>query len=167
MNNLVLLGRFFYRYRNIIALPFFVLLVLFSQPGVNTIFAHAFVAAGVLIRLWAAGHIGEKARGRAITAEKRIISGPYYVLKHPLYLGNLFLVSGTILLYNPVFWLGLLIIAVFLLEYSIIIYAEESNLKQLRRERINFSLKNLKGEISTIIILILVYAVYFLKHLRY
>jgi len=158
---LIALGKIFYRHRSLIALPFFLLLLFLAKPDGKSILPHLLIFSGIIIRLWSAGYIGEKARGRKITAEFRIISGPYHILRHPLYIGNFFLVSGMILLFNPTFWFALLLIIIFLFEYSIIIFAENYILKNLPEKKFRFSFKNLKGEISTIIIVVIIYTLYF------
>ncbi|MEO0094472.1 MAG: methyltransferase [candidate division WOR-3 bacterium] len=162
MNSFVKLGRFFYRYRSLIAVLFFLLLLILGKPVCNTVLPHIFIICGIVIRVCAAGYIGEKSRGKEIRTEYRIVNGPYRILKHPLYIGNFFLVLGTICLFNPPNWLKLCLILAFLLEYSIIIFAEEEYMKDLPVHNIKFSVTNLKSEFSTIIVLAAIYFLYFL-----
>ncbi|MEO0185144.1 MAG: methyltransferase [candidate division WOR-3 bacterium] len=157
------MGRFFYRWRNVIAIPFFLLLLILGNPEHQVVLPHLFVFLGIGIRLWSAGYIGEKSRGKEIKAEYRIINGPYRISRHPLYVGNFFLVLGTILLYNPALWFGLLLIVCFVLEYSVIVFAEEQHLKNFPAKQVKFHCSNLKGEISTIIVLIVIYLISFAK----
>ena len=58
----------------------------------NELSAHAaagiiFLVSGVLIRFWARGHFE---RVRLFT------TGPYALVRHPLYLGSLFIVVGVL-----------------------------------------------------------------------
>lgn len=53
----------------------------FARPTRGTLVAGAIIAvAGELLRIWAAGHLE---KGREVTS-----SGPYRVLRHPLYAGS-------------------------------------------------------------------------------
>ncbi len=156
-------GKFFYKYRGIIGVFVFLLMFYFSKPNYENFLSHILIIFGLLIRLWGAGCIGEKSRTQELSALYRIISGPYRILRHPLYIGNFFLVMGTVFLYNPPKCLKILIIMAFLIEYSIIIAAEEKHLKGLPTRIIKFSFKNLKSELSTILIMTAIYLIYFLR----
>ncbi|MEO0122750.1 MAG: methyltransferase [candidate division WOR-3 bacterium] len=133
----------------------------FSKPNSTFFLSHILIISGLSIRLWATGYIGEKARTKELNAFYRIVSGPYRILRHPLYIGNFFLVMGTVFLYNPPFWLKIIIILAFLIEYSIIIITEEEYLKGLPALIIKFSFKKLKFELSTILIMVVIYLIYF------
>jgi hypothetical protein len=160
--NIAALGRFFYRRRSFIAVPFFLLLIFFSRPDEKIILPHFFILPGLILRLWATGYIGEKSRGKELTAEYRIISGPFGYFRHPLYIGNFLLVLGVIFLYNPPVWLGTTLVAIFLFEYSMIIYVEEKTLKRLPTRNVRFSIKNLKSEFSTWGVMLSIYLIYLL-----
>ena len=113
------------------------------------------------IRIWAAGYIGKSARGNKFSGQYMITNGPYQYLKHPLYIGNFFLVLGVIILFNPVLWFAILLIILFILEYTIIMLSEINYLQNLPKKEKKFELINVKGEISTMIILIMIFLVYF------
>lgn len=186
----VQVGRFLYRYRGLIAAPFFLLLLIFSRSVQQSVINHPLLfdfaqgrlfppslrgrilvggildLIGLAIRLWAAGYIGQKSRGNKFAGEFKIINGPYRYLKHPLYLGNLFLVLGVILLFNPSFLFGIFLVILFLIEYTIIINAENSYLRNLTSIKTKFKLSNVKSEISTIIILTVIYIIYFIPSFR-
>jgi len=136
------------------------LLAILSPPGKVNILPNLFILLGIGIRLWASGYLGIRARSRNIEGKFKIANGPYRILKHPLYCGNFFLVIGTILLYKPPIWLGIALVIIFLLEYSIIIYTEEKILKNSPIQKIKFSIKNLKNEFSTLIVLLTIYLIY-------
>jgi len=160
MERIVMSGRFFYKYRGIIALPAFLLLLYFSKPESRQVLSHILIICGLLIRFWASGYIGEKARTKELKAEYRISNGPFGILRHPLYIGNFFLVSGTVLLYNPPLWFKIIIIAIFLIEYTIIIIAEETHLKRIPVCRLKFSFRNVKSEIQTFLVMAVIYLIY-------
>lgn len=148
-----------------IAIPFFVLLVILSRPIHSPILASIFIGVGIFIRIWAGGYIGQRARQNHFSAHYMITNGPYRFLKHPLYCGNLLLVVGVILLFNPPPWFAILLIILFILEYSIIAFSEFHHLKKLPKKRVKFKLTNTRGEISTVIILMIIYLVYVVRSL--
>lgn len=161
MKNLFQIGKYLYRYRAAIAVVFFVPLVYLARPRISLI-AHFLILVGVALRIWAAGYIGPAARKREFHAEHRIISGPYRVLKHPLYIGNFFLVLGVIILFNPPQYLGLAYLGFFILVYTLISLSEKRYLTRKPECRVQFKLNNLRAELSTLIVLGVIYSVYFL-----
>ena len=160
---IIKIGEFLYKYRAVIAAPFFIFLVIFSRPTHLQIFSIIFMIAGTLLRIWAAGYIGTKSRDNRFTTPHLITSGPYRYLRHPLYLGNFFLVIGVILLFNPPIWLAILLIILFIIVYSMIIFGELHYLKNLPEKKVRFKLINAKGEISTIFIMCIIYLVYLVR----
>jgi len=157
---IIQLGKFLFRYRAIIATPFFILLVILSKP--TNVFTLAIISflIGIGIRIWAAGYIGIAARSTKFSGQFVITNGPYKYLKHPLYLGNFFLVFGVIILFNPTIWFALLLIFLFIFEYAIIIISEMNYLKNLPKKEVRFALTNCRTETSTIIIMLLIFLIY-------
>lgn len=164
MQMVVAFGRLLYRHRSLIALPFFAFLVILGRPEIKNTIPHLLILLGIIIRLWASGYIGSISRGYEISGDYRVIDGPYKILRHPLYLGNLFLVLGTILLFNPPVWYRRTLIIIFIIEYSIISIAEKNHLTNLPGKKVNFSFHNLKGEISTIIVIIIIYFISYFRN---
>ncbi|MBM3316129.1 hypothetical protein FJY71_09915, partial [candidate division WOR-3 bacterium] len=60
-----------------------------------------------------------------IGGDQRVVSGPYRLLAHPLYTGNLLLVSGMLLALRPASWFVLAVLAGFLVEYGVFAGAEQ------------------------------------------
>ena len=165
MKNITQAGKYLFRYRAAIAAVFFVILIFYAKP-VSSIIGHISIIAGIGIRLWAAGYIGPEARKREFYAEHRIRSSPYRMLKHPLYVGNFFLVLGVIALYNPSQWLGLFYILLFVVMYSLITISEKQYLKEKPEIEASYRFSNLKGEASTLVVLAVIYAVWILLFIR-
>ncbi len=159
---LIQLGKILFKFRAFIAVPFFILLVIFSRPGHINIIPYLIIFIGSIIRFWAAGYIGKKARATNFSTGCWIINAPYKYLKHPLYVGNFFLVLGVVLLFNPAIWFGVLVMVVFLLVYRFIIMSESNYLEDLPETKAHFKLVNCKGEISTIIVVIVVLLIHYL-----
>ena len=139
---------------------FFLILVLFAKPA-TSLLAHVFIAIGVALRFWAAGYIGTEARGHAFYALHRITNGPYRILKHPLYAGNFLLVLGVLIMYNPPWWMGITYVAMFLLMYSVISLGEADHLKEKPEINVAYRVRNLRGELSTLIVMAAIYALWF------
>lgn len=158
--HLIQLGRFLYKYRAWIAVPFFILLVLFKRPGNIATIPYLLILVGLVIRFWAAGYIGKKARAAKFSTDCRITNGPYKYLEHPLYLGNFFLVLGIIMLFNPVIWFAIIVLIFFLSIYTIIILGEMDYLRGRPEIKEKFAFANCKGEVSTIGIVILILIIY-------
>lgn len=159
---IIKLGQFLFKYRAWIAVPFFILLVIFARPGHIRIIPYGMILIGLALRFWAAGHVGQKARAIGFTTGCRIMNAPYKYLKHPLYLGNFFLVLGIVILFSPATWLAVLIMILFLLIYALIITGEMDYLKGLPEKTVQFKLTNCKGEISTIIIVMIILIIHYI-----
>ena len=69
-----------------VALAFLVL----AQPTPGSLMAGALLALlGEGLRLWAIGYTGEPTRSQELDAPKLVTTGPYGLVRNPLYLGNL------------------------------------------------------------------------------
>jgi protein-S-isoprenylcysteine O-methyltransferase Ste14 len=160
VNRYIQVGKYLFRYRAAIAAIFFIALLFFAKPA-SSIIANISILVGILLRLWAAGYIGPEARGQAFYALHRVSNGPYRLLKHPLYAGNFFLVLGVIMMYNPPRWLGIAYIALFLLMYGLVSLSEEYYLRGKPAIKAAFSVRNLQGETSTLIVMAVIYVLWF------
>lgn len=57
---------------------------------------------GLLLRCWATAHLGGVGRTRSPAAPRtRVVSGPYLFLRHPIYVGNLAIALGLLLVLRP------------------------------------------------------------------
>ena len=148
---LISLGKVLFRYRAVIAIPFFVTLVLLSKPAPTPWTGCILVLVGLGMRLWAAGYIGTRGRTRVILTDFRIVNGPYRVLRHPLYIGNFLLVLGVTVLYGPPRWYAVVIVASYCIMYSLIAWSESWYLKERPEIRVVYRIVNLRGEVSTLI----------------
>lgn len=157
------IGKLLFKYRALVAVPFFVVLVMRSRPAGSLLIPVILTLIGLVIRAWAAGYIGNAARGRDFRSQFRITNGPYKLLRHPLYIGNFLLVAGTIFLFNPLPWLAAVLIGIFLIEYGLFIVAEEKYIKNLPHQEEKFALHRLRHELSTLVVMVVIWMVYFVK----
>jgi hypothetical protein len=118
-----------YRRRGETAAPLALALVLLARPTAERLAVGLpIVALGEALRLWAASHIGDHARGRRFRAPgpaTRARGGPYRVLKHPLYAGNLVVCLGLLVAGRageP--WFPALFLAAFCVQYSLFMRRE-------------------------------------------
>ena len=124
-----MLGRFLFRWREVIGLAAFGVVFWLARPTVGSCSAGlALVLAGLAVRFWASGYLGIEGRAREIGASRRIVSGPYRLLRHPLYIGNFLLVAGMLVALRPPLWLGAVVLVGFVVEYTLIVVAEEKDL---------------------------------------
>ena len=81
---------------------------------------------GVAIRIWAQMHL----RNRLVKTLEFTSSGPYQLMRNPLYIGTLTVAAGFVLASRQ--WvLGVLFAAVFLLIYLPVVELEEQHLRSL------------------------------------
>lgn len=76
-----------YRFRQFMNVLYFVIVLIAARPVAWMLAAGACLAvAGVLVRLWASGHIRKN--------DELAMDGPYAFVRHPLYTGNLLIGTG-------------------------------------------------------------------------
>jgi protein-S-isoprenylcysteine O-methyltransferase Ste14 len=121
-------GGWLFRQRTWLPLP--VAIALLVMPGgppsfVVQLFGVAAVAAGELIRLWAVRHIGVISRTRSDRLGPLVSSGPFGLVRNPLYIGNLLLWTGFAVSAG-LLWLAPIVAIVFAAEYHAIVRWEEA-----------------------------------------
>ena len=95
----------------------------FSHPTVSSLLYGVPVSlAGLALRAWAAGHLAKN--------QKLTTSGPYGIVRNPLYIGTLLVALGLVMASRS--WaLGVVFAMVFLLIYLPVIQLEEQHLGNL------------------------------------
>jgi protein-S-isoprenylcysteine O-methyltransferase Ste14 len=86
------------------------------------------VAAGEGLRLWAVNHIGVISRTRSDRLGPLVASGPFSLVRNPLYVGNILLWVGFAVSAR-LFWLAPLVALLLALEYHAIVRWEEQLLE--------------------------------------
>jgi len=92
------------------------------------------VVCGEALRLWAVRHIGVISRTRGDRLGPLIETGPFALIRNPLYIGNLALWVGFTLSARLV-WLVPVVIIILGLEYHAIVRWEESLLESRRGDQ--------------------------------
>ncbi len=112
----------------IFAWPFFGTKGIGKLIAVDVLTGLAMVATGEAVRLWAAGHIGGRSRSRHGHVRELITGGPYGIVRNPVYIGNGLQWMGIGLLAGCRWYLAV-VMAAFLIIYSLIIRWEEKLLE--------------------------------------
>lgn len=127
---IVRVGGWLFRKRTSIPLPVVLALLLLPPDAAvaeaSWLFAAGFVVVvlGELIRMWGVHHIGSVSRTRSERLGPLIDSGPFAVVRNPLYIGNILLWLGfTLSARLP--WLAPVVLVVLGLEYHAIVRWEE------------------------------------------
>lgn len=125
------IGERFFRWRDYTAVPLALIILIFAQPSAAAAtFGILLILFGELIRLYSVSFIGTISRTRKDNVGADLVTtGPYKVVRNPLYVGNFFIVSG-IATYSGRLWLLLLTLALFAVQYYYIVIYEESILEQ-------------------------------------
>jgi protein-S-isoprenylcysteine O-methyltransferase Ste14/membrane-associated phospholipid phosphatase len=139
----VALGTFLFRWRSYLplaALPVLVLSIAVTQVPLSShavdlgweALAVGVAGAGLALRVWTAGVASPGTSGRNTRAQKAAAlntTGPYSIVRHPLYLANGIIACGLALFSHS--WLAPpLLGAVALVYYALIVRSEEAFLRQ-------------------------------------
>jgi protein-S-isoprenylcysteine O-methyltransferase Ste14 len=126
------LGGWLFRHRTSIPLPIVLALLVIPAPdsvsALSTLLSRLgvlVVAAGEAIRLWAVHHIGAISRTRSDRLGPLIDSGPFALVRNPLYLGNILLWLGFALSAR-LLWLAPVVVILLAFEYHAIVRWEET-----------------------------------------
>jgi protein-S-isoprenylcysteine O-methyltransferase Ste14 len=124
------LGEWLFRHRTALPLPIAVAILglRVGEAAPSAILIAAGVAvtvAGELIRLWGVRHIGAISRTRSDRLGPLVATGPFALIRNPLYVGNILIWLGFALSARLV-WLAPLIVLLLGAEYHAIVRWEES-----------------------------------------
>ena len=138
-NTTTRLGGWLFRHRTSLPLPvaIAILTLRIGEAPPSPVLVGAGVAVsivGELIRLWGVHHIGAISRTRSERLGPLVASGPFALVRNPLYVGNIALWVGFALAAR-LRWLAPVILVLLALEYHAIVRWEETLLEsRLGRE---------------------------------
>lgn len=129
---MVRLGEWLFRHRTVTPIPLALALLGINigaaPPSVAlTLSGVGLVILGEAVRLWGVRHIGVISRTRSDRLGPLVVSGPFALVRNPLYLGNIALWVGFALTARLV-WLAPVVAVVLAFEYHAIVRWEESRL---------------------------------------
>lgn len=131
---------FFFKNRSYTPIPLALLIIYFSRPALPYLwYGLVCLAIGEFIRFWAVSYAGGITRTTKVGAPSLCSSGPFSHVRNPLYIGNLFLFSGVVLVAGaPNIWILLGVTwGFFLTQYTLIISLEEKILVSLFGDEYN------------------------------
>ena len=133
-----------FKYRGYTPIPFFLATIILAQPHKDlAIFGVLLILFGELFRIWGISFAGKVTRTKEIIPPKLVTNGPYAHVRNPLYLGNMFMYIGAVIMGNA--WLPYLLwitIICFMIQYLIIISYEEENLQKIYGEEYDLYQQN-------------------------
>ncbi len=115
---------FFFKYRSFTPLPLALGILYFSSPN------HAVLEAGIVllvlgefIRIWSVQYAGGATRTPAVGAPFLCTSGPFSMVRNPLYIGNMMIYTSFVLIAgNENLWVMIGITWVFfIVQYGMIV----------------------------------------------
>ncbi len=137
------IGDILFKYRSFTPMPLIIIVLIFFKPydygtDINLLITivGVFVSIfGEIIRMISVGfsYSGTSGRENYLKAENLNISGIYSIVRNPLYIGNILMFSGLLMVYLNVYAL-LAFVSFMLLQYHFIIRSEENYLKGLYKE---------------------------------
>jgi protein-S-isoprenylcysteine O-methyltransferase Ste14 len=104
-----------------------------SHSTVTPVIGTVIVVCAELLRLWAVRHIGVISRTRSDRLGPLVSTGPFAIVRNPLYIGNMALWTGFALTARLA-WLAPVFLAVLGVEYHAIVRWEEGLLEARRGE---------------------------------
>jgi protein-S-isoprenylcysteine O-methyltransferase Ste14 len=129
------LGELFFKLRDYTPIPFIIYMLIYGGDTMsfNTmVIGTCCIFLGELIRIFGVAYIGGVSRTRTFsTGQKLITGGPFSHVRNPLYIGNLFLSGGLVILANVGLYFNLVFFAFFFIQYIPIIHWEEINLREI------------------------------------
>ncbi|HDY75330.1 MAG TPA: isoprenylcysteine carboxylmethyltransferase family protein [Candidatus Marinimicrobia bacterium] len=125
---------FFFKYRSYTPIPLALMIIYFSMPMLPYLwYGLACLTIGESIRFWAVSYAGGITRTTNVGAPALCSSGPFAHVRNPLYIGNLFIFSGIVLVAGaPNIWAMLVLTWIFfIIQYALIVDLEEKTLSGL------------------------------------
>jgi protein-S-isoprenylcysteine O-methyltransferase Ste14 len=121
------IGGWFFKYRSLTPIP--IALVLLAVPAMTAVrplwpLGLGLVLLGQAVRMWTVRHIGVISRTRASRLGPLVVSGPYLLVRNPIYVGNWFLWTGFTI-WSGVVWMLPVVWIIFILQHRTIVRWEE------------------------------------------
>ena len=125
------IGQWFFKYRDFTPIPLIILLLIFSEPTILTAMLGTLVImSGELIRVYSVAFIGSISRTRKDrTGGNLVDSGPFGLVRNPLYVGNFFITMGFSL-FGGNLYIAILGFVMFSVQYFFIVKYEENLLRK-------------------------------------
>ena len=126
--------QFFFKNRSYTPIPLVLLLLFFSKPYQPLIYyGFLLLVVGELFRIWVVRYAGGRTRTTKVGAPSLCTGGPFAYVRNPIYIGNIILYSGVVLIAGgSIVWYMLCITLIFfIIQYSLIVSLEQETLKKM------------------------------------
>ena len=144
---------FFFKYRSYTPLPLAIGILYFASP-IHAVLEVGIVllALGEFIRIWSVRYAGGATRTTAVGAPFLCTSGPFSMVRNPLYIGNMMIYTSFVLIAgNENLWVMIGIIWIFfIVQYGMIVSLEENTLYSLFGDEYNVYRKNVSALIPRV-----------------
>ena len=120
--------------RSFTPIPIVLMIIYFSDPIISYVVYGLFLLIiGESIRMYSVSYAGGVTRTMNVGAPELCTSGPYSRTRNPLYIGNMLIYLGIVLIAGGEYLstLFLIVIIYFIFQYSMIISLEEEKLNKL------------------------------------
>ena len=127
------LGEFLFKYRDYTPIPFVIIMITYAKVDQQSLITGTILfIIGELIRIYGVAYIGGVSRTRSYsTGQKLIKGGPFSIVRNPLYIGNLLLSTGLVVVSNVSNYFVFIFIFFFFFQYIPIVKWEENNLTKI------------------------------------
>jgi protein-S-isoprenylcysteine O-methyltransferase Ste14 len=118
--------------RSYTPIPIIIVTLILAQPNwISFVLGILIALTGEAVRLWAVSHAGSATRTTSgAGGDELIMTGPFAHTRNPLYLGNFLLTIGLCIAAWPWMpWMLIIVIGLFIFQYSLIISLEEEYLR--------------------------------------
>jgi len=113
-----------FKYRSYTPIPFLILMVIFQEPTLLSIFIGLLLAVGgEFIRFWGVSYAGSETRTTGtVGGTYLVISGPFAYVRNPLYVGNMLMYVGIGIMSMALFpYLQIVALGYFIFQYWLIV----------------------------------------------
>ena len=128
------IGNFFFKYRSYTPIPL-VAVILYNAQHANAYVVLGLVCIifGESIRFWAVSYAGGTTRTTTVGAATLCTAGPFAHTRNPLYIGNMLMYNGIVLIAGASNILSMLMLTwlFFIIQYFLIINLEEQTLTRI------------------------------------
>ena len=123
----------FFKSRSYTPIPILLMMLYFARPNSPYfLLGIVLIVIGEMIRLRSVSFAGGETRTMNVGASSICKSGPYSIVRNPLYIGNVLIYVGFALVAGSVYvvTISLITLVYFLIQYSLIISLEEEALEE-------------------------------------
>ena len=128
------IGNFFFKYRSYTPIPLAAVILYNAQPtNAYVVLGLIFIILGESIRFWAVSYAGGVTRTTTVGAATLCTAGPFAHTRNPLYIGNMLMYNGIVLIAGAsnIFSMLMLTWLFFIIQYFLIINLEEQTLTRI------------------------------------